>query len=354
MRHPIPVSSVFIAVIAAVWAADAPPKPPPVGAKPVTLQKADAPAGEVAAAVTAQTGLAVEPVDPTRKLTVAFDRTPFWKAVGAMCDATAARPTVEGNKVKLVPRATPAAAPWDADGPFRVAVKKVVARRDFDAAATEYELHLEVLWEPRFPVYLIDGEPRVEAVAAAGAKPTAAAPTGRVMPTGYSHQAVLRLTNVPRGAKTIDTLTGTFGVVAAEKLLAVEFADLTADQPVTKTVEGVAVTLRPVKTTDRRTEFALDLRYPPSHPEFESFQLWATANRLRLTAPDNRTTRECHPDDSSVDAAGPRVRGEYNFPTAGPRAVTFGDRKGWRAVYETPGPMTEQTVRFTLKTIDLP
>jgi hypothetical protein len=340
-------------VVANVTASDPVPKPPPVAARTVTLSAKSTPIAEVVAEIARQTGLAVQfAADPGKKLTPTFDRTPFWKAIDAVGDATATRPTLDGNKMKLVPRVGP--APADIDGPFRVAVKKVVAKRDFETAAAEYEVHLEVLWEPRFPVYLIDGEPRIDEVATTGGKPTADAPTGRVMPTGFSHAAVVRLRNVPRGAKAIDRLSGSFAVVAAEKLLSVEFTDLAADKPVTQTVDGVTVTLKPVKATDRRTEFTFDLRYPPSHPEFESFQLWPTANRLRLIAPDNRTTHECHPDDSSVDANGPRARADYFFPAAGPRAVPLADRKGWRAVYETPCPMTEQTVRFTLKGIELP
>ena len=352
MPRLLPLLALLIAL--PVLTAEPTPKPPPVAAKLVTLSKSGTLA-EVAAEVTKQAGLPFDlsAADGSAKVTAAFDRTPFWVAADKLAADTGHRLALDGNKVKVVKRASGVKpAPSAVDGPFRVAVKRVTAKRDFDAAATEYEVQLDVFWEPRFPVFLIDGEPRVSEVAVSGAKPTAEAPTGRVMPTGYSHTATVRVKGIPRGAKQIDTLSGTFAVVAAEKVLAVEFKDLTGDKPVTQTADGVAVTLRPARKLEKRVEFGVELLYPASHPTFESFQLWAGGNKFRLIGPDNRTAFE--PTDYSSDENGRRVRADYNF--AGPNGKPFAlpDLKGWRVVYETPGPMVEQAVTFKLTGIELP
>ncbi|MEO2091727.1 MAG: hypothetical protein ABGY75_19900 [Gemmataceae bacterium] len=329
-----------------------PPKPPPITAKLVTLNKSG-PLAELLAEVSRQTGLAVEAADGAAKATAAFDRTPFWAAVEQLAAGTGHRVAVDGSKVKLVKLASGVKPPPSAtDGPFRAVVKKVIARKDFETGGVEYEVQLDVLWEPRFPVFLIDTDLRVTAAAAGGQKPTADSPTGRVLPVGYTHPATVRLKGVPRTAGKIDSLSGTFRVTAADHRLSVEFKDLTGDKPVTQSAEGVAVTLKPVRRLEKRVEFGFELEYPPGHPEFESFQLWAGGNRLRLIAPDNRTTYE--PADYSADENGRRVRAEYSFSGPNGQPFTLPDLKGWRAVYDTPCPMVERTVTLTFKDIELP
>ena len=39
------------------------------------------------------------------------------------------------------------------DGPFRIVLREVVAKRDADNGSTWYELKLDIHWEPRFPVF---------------------------------------------------------------------------------------------------------------------------------------------------------------------------------------------------------
>jgi hypothetical protein len=333
-----------------VMAAD---KPAPVAPKLVTL-KSSGTLADTFAEIAKQSGVAFDltGVDGSAKVNANFNNTPFWTAVESVADQANCFVGVAGNKVKLSKRPSGVGAvPSGIDGPFRVVLKRVVCKRDPERADTECEIHVEVQWEPRFPVYLIDGDPA--ATAAVGKQKIATdAPTGRAMPTGYTHAAVVRLKNVPRDAKQLDDVTGTFRLVAAAKMLAVEFKDLTGDKPQTQTVEGVAVTLKPVKKFEKRAEFGVELEYPPTHPEFESYQMWSGANVFRLFPPADRTGRL--PADFSASESGRRVRAEYNFTAPNGGAFTLPDLKGWRVVYETPCPMSEQTLTFTLKGVALP
>ena len=326
-------------------------KPPPLAAKTVTLDKPGTLA-DAAAELTRQTGLAFDlsAVDGTAKVAPTLKGVPAWQAVEAVADQAKCFVGVQGNKVKLGKRQDGVGpVPSSVDGPFRVVLRKVVARRDPEATGSEYELHLEVQWEPRFPVYLIDAEPK--ATAAVGKEKLAAdSPSVRSMPTGYTHAAVVRLKNVPREARTIDELTGTFRVVAAARMLQVEFKDLTGDKPVTQTVEGVAVTLHPAVTLDTGVRFAVALEYPEGHPEFESFQLWSGSNVFRLFGKNDATGRTTK--EYSGEERGRRIDLDYTF--ARPPAAAAPDLTGWRVVYETPCPMAEQTVTFTLKGVELP
>jgi hypothetical protein len=326
-----------------------PAKPAPVAAKTVTLKSAGTLA-DVTAEFTKQSGLAFDlsGVDGTAKVNANFNNTPAWAAIEGIAEQANCFVRVAGTKVKLGKRPNGVGAvPSGLDGPFRVVLKKVIAKRDPELADTDYELHLEVQWEPRFPVYLIDTEPKASAMVGKQ-KLVADSASVRVIPSGYSHPAVVRLKNVPREAKLIDELTCTFRVVAAAKMLAVEFKDLTGDKPVSQTIDGVKVTLDPVKAADKRAEFTVTAEYPEGHPEFESFQLWHAANPFRLYSPNDATGGR-KPTGLNLGEGGrrPVIVYQYDAPNGG--AVALPDLKGWRAVYQTPGPMSEQEVKVTLK-----
>lgn len=347
---------VVLALAPATPAADAPAvKPPPLVATAVTPATQPATLREATAALAKQAGFRVE---TTTEATAAkpVPAGTFWEVAEKLADAHDQRIDVKGNAVVFSARKKAGVTvPSSVDGPFRVVLRKVVARRDPDAATSEYEFHLEIQWEPRFPVYLMDAEPRDAKVAVGGKQLASEASSGRVAPEGFAHATVVRVKGVPRDAKAVDTLGGSFRVVAAAKWLTVDFKDLTGDKPVSQEVGGVAVTLLPAKRHDNRVEFGVDLRYPASHPTFESFeQYWASSNTFTLIAPNNRGVHPAHPEDSSVNPNGPAVEARYHFPTAGTRAVNLADLTGWRAVYRTPCPLVEETFRFELKKIELP
>lgn len=343
------------ALLVAPLAPAADPVPPKIPGKPVTLTTTSATAADIAAAIKAQTGLALDvtKVDPAKKFPAALDRTPFWSAAEKLAADAGCRIAVGtgGRDIALVPLpAGVKAPPSSVDGPFRVVVKQVVARHDFDTGKTVYQLHLEAQWEPRFPVYLIDGEPKVTTATAGGKAVTADPPTGRIAATGYTHPLTITLRDVPRAATQLEEVSGTFTVVAAHQLLPFAFDDLTADKPAVKEQGGVTLTLKPVKHAADRVEFNFTLKYPDSHPELESFEdVWAASNKLRATGPDGRTTFE--PTDYNTDARTNTVFGNYAF--AGPNRLPK-DLKNWKAVYETPSPLLKQTVTFALKGILLP
>lgn len=321
-----------------------PAKLPPIAAKRV--QSSEATLGPALAAIAKQSGIEIDfaSVDGSAKVEP-VPETDFWLALENLAKPSKTRFAPSAGKVKFAKGPLP---PSSVEGPFRVSVKQVTARRDFDSDVTNYDVLLEVSWEPRFPVYLMDDTPKIVSASAGDQKLEALAGSGRVPTIGFRQLATVRLSGVPRSATNIDILKGTFNVVAAEKLLAVEFKDLTAAKPQMQTLDGVQVTLAPVKRISTRVQFDFNLEYPASHPQFESFELWASANKLKLYPPSNRAALE--PGDYSTNEAGRRIAASYSFEPA----ANFADLKGWRAVYETGGPMTKMTVKFELKSIPLP
>ena len=326
------------------------PKPGPIPARRVQTTAAENTLALAAASIGKQSGIDFDlPAVLGSAQVEPIPATDFWRAAEALAKQTGTRLSVVGGKVKF---AKGVFGPSSVDGPFRVSVKQVTAKRDFDTDSSTYDVLLEVTWEPRFPVYMIDDVPKIASATAGKDVLKAAASTGRVPTLGFRQLAMVRLQGLPRSATTIDVLSGSFNVVAAERLLAVEFKELTADKPATQTLNGVKVTLAPVKRSGGRVQFDFNLEYPPGHPEFESFEQWASANRLRLYAPNGRNGIET--PDYNTNEAGRRIAASYSFDAPAGKPNPMADLKGWRAVYETSGPMVVQTVKFELKGIALP
>ena len=324
------------------------PKPGPIVAKRV--QTTETTLASAISAIAKQSGIEFDlsAVDVAAKVEP-VPATDFWLALESLARQTGTRFGSNAGKVRF---AKGPAAPSSVDGPFRVSVKQVTAKRDFDTESTHYDVLLEVTWEPRFPVYLMDDAPKITAASAGKVALTAGPNGGRVPTLGYRQLATVHLSGIPRSAATIDVLAGSFNVVASEKIWAVEFNDLTGDKAVSQSKDGVKATLQPVKRATKSAQFDFNLEYPPSHPEFESFEQWASANRLRLYPPN--APKGFEPTDYNTNEAGRRIAASYSYEAPAGKAAPFADLKGWRAVYETSGPMVTQTVKFELKGIALP
>ena len=85
--------------------------------------------------------------------------------------------------------------------------------------------------------------------------------------------AIVRVLGIPRSAATLDVLSGSFRVVASEKLLAVEFKELTSDKPATQTIDGVKVALQPVK---RQSHGRVLVRVAPRDADCVDGRSWPT------------------------------------------------------------------------------
>ena len=135
-------------------------KTPPPAATLVSLPKGGTLA-DAAAALAKQTGIPfdVRPALGTAPVRGDLSGVPFWQAVEALADDAKCFAGIQGGKVALTPRPDGVPAPPSSvSGPFRVVLKRVTAERRLESAGTEYRVDVEVQWEPRFPVFLIDAE----------------------------------------------------------------------------------------------------------------------------------------------------------------------------------------------------
>lgn len=343
----MPRTACWLAIVAGLAAAAAPTGPviPP---KTVTFSKPDATLGAVLGEIRTRTGLAVDaPGLSDAPCPATFDRTPFWTAIEQLAAKTGTRISLshQGQEIALVKQTGPP-PPSSVDGPFRVVVQQVQARTDFEAGKTFTEVTLAVHWEPRFPVFRIDSEPTITAVEDdKGSRLTPVTVKARTQPGGFLYTTAVRIEGVPRGAKKLTRLAGTFTVTASERML--PFAFELGGKPSAQQQEGVTATLRRFGKVDDRWEAELALTYPPGRPEFESFESWVTHNRARLVGPDKAKVLE--PTSSDIPEQGRRVVAVYRFP-----GNAMASPKGWTLTYEAPAPPVEFPVRFELKDIPLP
>jgi hypothetical protein len=339
------------AALAALSAAAAPPAGPAIPPKTFTLSKPDATLATVLGELHKQTGLTVTAPGPDANAScpATFNRTPFWSAVEQVAARTGTRIALskQGREIALVEQPGPP-APSSVDGPFRVAVRQMQTRTDFNTGKTFTEVTLDVHWEPRFPVFRIDSEPTVTAVADdRGSKLTPITAKAKTPPGGFLYTTTVRIEGVPRAATKLTKLAGTFTVTASERMLPFAF-DLGGKPPTTPPPqEGVTAVLKRFEKVDGRWEAELELTYPPGQPQFESFESWVTENRARLVAPDK--AKSLDPTDYDIPEQGRRVVAVYRFPGS-----ALANPKGWTLVYETPAPLVEFPIRFELTDIPLP
>ncbi|OWK46327.1 hypothetical protein [Fimbriiglobus ruber] len=339
------VPGILVAICAAGISAQSPIPP-----KTVTLSKPSATLADVLVEVGRQTGMSVEAVgvDGQTPCPVTLYDSPLWVALDKVAEKTGTRVGLakQGRTIQLTRYSGPQIAAAS-DGPFRVFVKQVQCKTDFETGKSFTEVTLDVHWEPRFPVFRIDGQPTITAVAAdAGAVPTATTSRAKTPPAGFQYTTTIRLEGIPRAATKLTKLAGSFTVTASARMLPFVFDIPAAGTTTKKEQDGVTVTLKPFKKVDDKWEAELDLHYP-KQPEFESFESWVTENRARLVAPDK--AKKFTPVDDEVIQRGTGVIAIYRFQSPPPVAG-----KGWTLEYDTPAPLVEFPIRFELKDIPLP
>src|SRR5262245_7388304 len=271
----------------------------------VTLPKQERTLEEVVARLTEQSKypIALSNGDPKRKVTVGFENTPFWQALESVAAASGTRVVTDpkqmdapGKRILLVP-AGELPEFVAIDGPFRLSVRELRFHHDFQAGRSDYDVVLEVRWEPRYEVFFIDAQPtltrasddRNVALKSAGGQASSSL-------AGYATASTVRLKGLTRESKTIASLEGSFKVTATSAMVPFVFTDLGAGKPVTQEKEGVKVTLAAPKKDGKIWELPLTLTYPPGGPELESYQAgaWLRENTLALIGPDEkpRTVRK--------------------------------------------------------------
>jgi hypothetical protein len=347
-----------------LWAAD-PPKaaeePPKPAAKPslVTL-KMDASLERVLDELQQQTDIAVDRsrADAARAVQIDVKDAPFWVALEQIAKSADHRIAFaeQGRTVSLLggERITYREMPMTIDGLFRLSARRVQANFDVEQDRSMYEVQLALYWEPKFSAFLVqvpgkgvtarDNNDKELPVAEGG---------GRMAVSGGGTTLNLRLNDVPRSARTVKLLEGSFNVIGAAKMLRFEYTKVSREKQ-SQTIDGVKVTVNADFSGEELWRARVELEYPEGGPQMESFEsgAWLTENTAFLLSTDNKRRMDYN-GGSNVEAAGER-RAVIEYLWVPPDTGSLGKAADWRLVVLTPSRLVEVPVKFKLENIPLP
>ena len=320
----------------------------------ISYKSTQQPTSQVLAGVAKLSGvtLSVSGEVAERPINVNFQGVPFWEALEEIAKQSGSRivPTKSGKALTLVPLGKDIPVPPSAiDGAFRIVLKQIIAKQDFESGKTSYELRLDAMWEPRFPVFYMETEPTIVSILGAKAGTPAG---GRAPTTGYTHPLVVRLSEIPRSTTHIEKIELKLHAIAADKMLLFTFDTIESDKPISKKQDDVTVKLKPIQRTGTRTDVKLELEYPASQPALESFEQFTWNNQLRLLQPEKLTAHR--PKDYQLLENANKVNATYYYEAPNANKDIFANLKGWKLVYETPSPLKNVELNFTLKNLRLP
>jgi hypothetical protein len=252
--------------------------------------------------------------------------------------------------------------PVDLHGLFRIAVKRISNRLDFDRLTSTGSLGLEIAWEPRFIPYLIEiGKLSFQYTPAPNGppNPTSVAAASPVFVTEKNAKEFeVFFPSPPRSASSIRDLTGQFVVTMPAKLLA--FAFKAPKQGDRKVQDSVQLTVSEITQEKERWTVVLTVEVPEAGPQLDSFQTWLGSRawlsqaicEFERGAGENKEVLRPKPLETFTVGrqASNRVAVRYRFAVDN----NAGTVDSWRLLCRVPGRLVEVTVPFAFAKIELP
>lgn len=308
-------------------------------------------------AVRKQTGVAIDSgrLEPNQSIdTAKLENPTFWEVLTAISQQTGhpLHSTRNGSTIAFGP-ARKGTVHDSLEGPFRVTAQEIMARIDLDSGQSVYDITLEIYWEPRFPVYRMSSFPVISECQDDRGQAIKVPDRPVMSPvTGYQHRSTLRLPGLTRDSRRISKISGSFLVTASPRMIPVLFDQLDQRMPRSLQRQGIQATLHSWGQESTRWEADIELQYPQGQPEFESFESWASRNRLELVGP--REGERYPASNFEMSESSRQVRATYRFLTSTTKGPKIENLKDWKLVYHVPAPLTEYRVYFTLKDLPLP
>ena len=349
-----------------------PAAPVPPAGKPVTLTGPSVQLSKALKSLGEQSGVPVvselgPDSDPVLKLDLR--NVTFWQALDGIAKSANARPSLYrgDGRVGLAARVGVGKVleqPVSYDDIFRVALQRLTAINDFENGRRGYTVVLEVAWEPHFLAYFLETAPQnlvlrdeagkavpLDASGSRWERIDAAAAT-----VEFNLPALPPATPGRRRADAIGLLKCALAVRGTPRLLSFEFATLdklkAEKKPVSQTKEGVAVSVGPVKLSQRHWTVQVTTVLPPGGVRFESNQFWDVKNQIYLLHRDGKTRLVS--TDYFRETVGSSRRAVVNYHFTDTPNRKRGNPADWRVVYRAPAGFVEVPIPFEFKDVPLP
>lgn len=333
-------------------------------ASTVTLHAANKPIAEVLADFTRQTGNKFKDVRrqmgqevPDPKVSVDFDKTPFWEALDKTLDQAGLTlyHFVENDTLGIVARSDkdlPRFGQASYSGPLRIEPTRLDAFRNLRGAGDDslLKLNLEIAWEPRMrPIMIRQSlaeikatDDRGNAIRIAGAEGQLERP---VDAAGTASEFVIPMVSPPRAAEKIASLKGKLRPVLPAKIESFEFTNLKGAKKVEQQKAGVTVTLDEVRQNNDAWEIRIRAKFEKTAGALDTFRGWVFNNEAFLVGADGK--RIGHSGFQTTKQTEDEIGVAYLFdPPEGLDGLKF--------VYKTPAMLSSIPLDFELKNIPLP
>jgi hypothetical protein len=331
----------------------------------ITLHAAGKPLSEVLAEITRQSGsklddmrrqMGQEPTDA--KITVDFDKAPFWEALDKTLDQ--ANLTVYHFDPKNDTLGIVARGPKDLPrfgracytGPLRIDATRLSGERDLRAAGdtSALKLAVEIAWEPRMrPIILQQSlgevhatDERGQAIRIDGAEGQLERP---IDPAGTATEFLIPMVGPPRTTERIASLKGKLKATLPGKVESFEFTDLKNAKPIENRKAGATVTLDQVRKNNDAWEVRMRVRFDRAGNSLESFRTWIFNNEAYVVGADNKPI--VHSGFQTTRQTEDEVGVAYLFDLAN-------GLDGLKFVYKTPAVLNSVPLEYELKNLKLP
>jgi hypothetical protein len=294
---------------------------------------------------------------PNPKLSLDFDKTPFWEALDNVLDK--ANLTIyhfaESDALGIVARGEkqlPRAGRASYAGPLRLEATRLVAERDLRAQSqtSSLKLTLEIAWEPRMrPITLVQPLADLKATDDRGRpiqiESTQAQLERGVDAAGTATEFLIPLVNPPRDAQRIGSLKGKLRALLPAKIESFEFADLKTAKKIEQKKAGVTVTLDEVRQNNEAWEVRVRVKFDKTAGALESYRGWIFNNEAFLLGAGGK--RIGHSGFETTKQTEDEIGLAYLFDLPdGPDKLKF--------VYKTPAMLNFVPLNFELKDLPLP
>lgn len=328
----------------------------------VTCEFKDVPVSQVLSEFEKQTGNKIidyreqfsqEVTDP--KVSVSFDKTPFWQALDSVLDEAelAVYPFVNEKAIALVARDGGAGRSEAAhySGSFRFQPLEITARRDLRGdQGQRMTLTIEASWEPRIsPIFIRQEMAELKALDEAGKPLTVSAEneTQEInIDPGVSAQELILPFELPnRESKKIASLKGTLHTLLPGGQETFRFTDVEKARNVEQKKANVTVVLESVRKNNELWEARVRIRFEKAANSLESHRGWVFNNPAYFEGPDKKRVNYSTVDMTRQTEE--EVGFSYLFAMdSDPKSMTF--------IYQTPSVIIEKSIDFELKDIELP
>lgn len=286
---------------------------------------------------------------------ITADKQPFWKVMDELLTQAKLRVnTFSGMEgMSLVPGyQSPVPGPLpNTNGPFHVRVLSAQTTLPFGSALPgQLDVSLQFSWEPRLkPVFVQLPMAKMKAFASEvepllSTNPDSA-PEIPLNSSGCSTQIDLQFVKPPRSARKLEKITGEFVVAVPSEKHKFIFEKFGNGKRQSEKFGEVNVVLENARRNGSVYEIRIMAEFKESQGALESFRGWILSNRAYLM--DAKQNRIENVGFQTYAVTGDSVGVAFLFQING-------DPNDFTLVYESPGMITRQTVRFELEDIDLP